>query len=266
MKHDKKRYWMWAGLDLPIRMWAWLDLSRRGLTSCSAFPQAAAVSTCSTVLYLAFLSDSFRLMYRTGRSTPHTYWDRTAPSPLPDTSVCRTKGRGKLGVWSRGSPQRACLVAGPKRCVVSCQTAVQREKIPWRPGVPRALQTEGLATYPNYDYPCAQTYGSWTSKSYSGTPQGRPFGGGTVLPVYSSPSVRDIREAQWRSQDGRLVNQIGIRDKTRTSGAHLPKCLANRIGPLPGSVSSHTPYVQPLGYNVPPGKLFPGGSSVPPTV
>ena len=63
--------------------------------------------------------------------------------------------------------------------MVSCQTAVQREKILWRPGVPRALQTTGgLATYPNYDYPRAQTYGSWTSKSYSGARRGRPFGGG----------------------------------------------------------------------------------------
>ena len=46
----------------------------------------------STVLYLASLSDSFRLMYSTGRSTPRACWDRTAPSPLPDASVCRKKG------------------------------------------------------------------------------------------------------------------------------------------------------------------------------
>ena len=63
----------------------------------------------STVLYLASLSDSFRLMYTTRRLTPRTRWDRTAPSPLPDASACTTNGREKLGVWRRGSPQRACF-------------------------------------------------------------------------------------------------------------------------------------------------------------
>ena len=60
------------------------------------------------------------------------------------------------------------LKAPPTPLMVSCQTAVQREKIHWRPGGPPALQTtEGLANYPNYGRPCAQTYVSWTSKSHS---------------------------------------------------------------------------------------------------
>ncbi|XP_067291808.1 deleted in malignant brain tumors 1 protein-like [Pseudorasbora parva] len=44
--------------------------------------------------------ESFRLMYSTGRSSPSTSWDRTAPSPLSEASVCREKGREKQSIWS----------------------------------------------------------------------------------------------------------------------------------------------------------------------
>jgi len=50
------------------------------------------------LLYLPSLSDSFWLIYSTERSTPSTCWDKTAPSPLFYASVCRVKGREKLGV------------------------------------------------------------------------------------------------------------------------------------------------------------------------
>lgn len=75
----------------------------------------------SAVLYLASLSDSFRLMYNTGPSTPCntfiiesilyssiTVWHE-GPSPLSDALVCQGKGREKLRAWRSGSPLRVCF-------------------------------------------------------------------------------------------------------------------------------------------------------------
>lgn len=50
-------------------------------------------------------SDSFQLMYTTGQLTPP---DGTRlPSALFEASVFRIKEREKIGMWRRGSPQRA---------------------------------------------------------------------------------------------------------------------------------------------------------------
>ena len=36
--------------------------------------------------------------------------------PQPSASVCKTKGREKLDVWRRGSPQRACFTLSSDSC------------------------------------------------------------------------------------------------------------------------------------------------------
>ena len=61
----------------------------------------------STVLYLSSCFTSFRLRYSTGRSSPSTSWAKTAPSPLFDVSVCKTKGRLKFGVNKSSFPHKA---------------------------------------------------------------------------------------------------------------------------------------------------------------
>lgn len=40
---------------------------------------------------------SFLLMYKTRCSSPLKVWDRTAPSPVSDASMCTVKGREKSG-------------------------------------------------------------------------------------------------------------------------------------------------------------------------
>ena len=104
----------------------------------------------------------------------------------------------------------------------SCQMVVQREKIPWRPRVPPALQTiEDLATYPNCSHPCAQTYGSWTSMFYvlSDAWQGSQSAGDADYSCgrwpLPGPAVSDATPA--------LKSRLGAHPWTARASAPLPR-------------------------------------------
>lgn len=71
--------------------------------------QQMAKHSFSMVLYLVSLFESFQLRDSTGRSSPPTTWDRTAPSPLSNASVCNTKGTLKLGACKSVLPHRAAF-------------------------------------------------------------------------------------------------------------------------------------------------------------
>ena len=95
---------------------------------------------------------------------------------------------------------------GPEPPMVSCQTAVQREKNLWRLGVPPTLQTtEDLATHPICSHLRVQTYRAWTSKCLSRCLTRSSVCGWykqgqiDLMPnkPYNSHSVHDIHEVPW---------------------------------------------------------------------
>lgn len=67
---------------------------------------------------LISIAESFRLMYSTGHSSLFTTCDKTATSSLSNASVCRTKGREKLGECNSG-PQHKTTFTWQKACLHS---------------------------------------------------------------------------------------------------------------------------------------------------
>lgn len=61
----------------------------------------------STVLYLVSCRRSLQLRYSMGCST--TTWDNTAPNPLSDVSICKTKRREKSGECKMSLPHSAAF-------------------------------------------------------------------------------------------------------------------------------------------------------------